>query len=60
MLFYMVIETACLGQGIFLNSRRLDERATGESRTNYLLEQLVLPPQKRVLENSVKADLQRM
>lgn len=51
----MVIDTACLGQGIFLHKR--EERAMGESRINYLLEQAALHPQKRVLENSVKADL---
>lgn len=60
MLFFMVIDTACLGQEIFLNSRSLEERAMGESRINYLAEQAALPPQKRVLENSVEADLQRM
>lgn len=49
----MVIDTACLGQGIFLHKR--EERAMGESRINYLL--AALHPQKRVLENSVKADL---
>lgn len=60
MLFFTVIDTACLGQEIFLNSRILEERAMGESRINYLVEQAALPPQKRVLENSVEADLQQM
>lgn len=56
LLFYMVINTACLGQGIFLNSRRVEERAVGESRINFPLEQAALPPQKWVLENSVNVN----
>ena len=55
-LFYTVVDTACLGKGIFLHNRMLEERAMKESRINYLLKQATFLPQK----NNVKSDLQRM
>lgn len=52
----MVIGIACLGGGIFLSIRRLGKRIMGESSVNYLLEHAALPPQKRLLGSSMKAD----